>query len=346
MRAEVNPSFRVDPADLPDEAVIFGCTPAMREIQTRIDLLRSSDLPVLIQGESGTGKEVIARFLHARSDRRHAPFVKLNCAAIPANLLEKELFGCACGSSTGVTEDRPGLVEVAEGGSIFLDEIGEMDLGLQGKLLELLQHGSYARFGACEPRAAGVRVICASNVDLECAVERGAFREDLLGRIRAVCLHLSALRERKSDIPQLCDYLLQKLARQLNRVAPRLRPSTLHLLKKWDWPGNLRELENWTARVIVFGEDVNVTAGLGRQGVASRALARWEHRISPSREASRRATCTVTNTIILQALQANHWNRRKTAEELKMSYRSLLYKLREGGLPVRRRGHRSFPPRH
>ncbi len=215
MRAELNQSLRVDLADLPSEGVIFGCTPAMREVQSKIDLLRSSDSPVLIQGESGTGKEVIARFLHARSDRHRAPFVKLNCAAIPANLLERELFGCASGSSKGTKEDRPGLVEIAEGGSIFLDEIGEMDWGLQGKLLQLLQDGSYAPLSADEQRAASVRVICASNVDLQSAVQGGTFRKDLLERISAVCLRLSALRERKSDIPQLCDYFLQKLARQL-----------------------------------------------------------------------------------------------------------------------------------
>ena len=145
MRAELNQSFRVDPADLPDEAIIFGCTPAMREVQNKIDLLRSSDLPVLIQGESGTGKEVVARFLHARSGRSDAPFVKLNCAAIPCDLLENELFGCVSQVSSRAKEDRPGLVEIAEGGSIFLDEIGEMDWGLQGKLLDLLQGGSYAQ---------------------------------------------------------------------------------------------------------------------------------------------------------------------------------------------------------
>jgi two-component system, NtrC family, response regulator AtoC len=345
MRAELNQSFRVNPADLPDEGVIFGCTPVMREVKSKIDLLRSSDLPVLIQGESGTGKEVIARFLHARSDRQHAPFVKLNCAAIPANLLERELFGSA-GGSAGTKDDRPGLIEIAEGGSIFLDEIGEMDQGMQGKLLQLLRDGFYTRLGADERRPASVRVICASNIDLQCKVEKGAFREDLLERINAVCLHPSALRERKSDIPQLCDYLLQKLARQLNRIAPRLKPSTLHLLKKWDWPGNLRELENWVARAIVFGEDVGVSVGPGRRVVSAVAFASPEQRISPIKGACRRATCTVTSAFILKALRANHWNRRKTAEDLNMSYRSFLYKLREGGVPMRTRGHRSFPSRH
>lgn len=221
MRAELNQSFRVDPADLPSEAVIFGCTPAMREVQSKINLLRSTDHPVLIQGESGTGKEVVARFLHARSNRSDAPFVKLNCAAIPCDLLEIELFGCVNRVSTRAREDRPGLVEIAKGGSIFLDEIGELDWGLQGRLLDLLQGGSYCPIGAHERRTASVRLICASNVDLQGSVQRGKFREGLLSSIDAGSLRLSALRERKGDIPQLCDYLLQKLARQLNRIAPQ-----------------------------------------------------------------------------------------------------------------------------
>lgn len=338
LRAELNQRFQVDLADLPGEGVIFGCTPAMRQLQSKIDLLRSSDSPVLIQGETGTGKEVIARFLHARSDRHYAPFVKLNCAAIPANLLERELFGCINGSS------RPGLVEVAEGGSVFLDEIGEMELGLQDKLLRLLADGSYARLGADETRVASVRVICASNVDLQCAANAGAFRKGLLDRIGAVCLRLPALRERKSDIPQLCDYFLQKLARQLNRIAPRLKPSTLQLLMNWEWPGNLRELENWIARAIVLGENPSPGAELGRHAAANRASEIAEQGAETLREPTGLPGSTAAGAFILKTLQANHWDRRKTAEDLNMSYRSMLYRLRERGVPLRRRGRRNFPP--
>lgn len=344
MRAELNQSFQVDLADLPGEGVIFGSTPAMRQVQSRIDLLRSSELPVLIQGESGTGKEVIARFLHARSDRHYAPFVKLNCAAVPANLLERELFGGANGSSRAGKEYRPGLVEVAEGGSIFLDEIGEMDLGLQGKLLRLLADGSYAPLSADERRVASVRVICASNIDLQRAVNGGAFRKDLLDRIGAVCFRLSALRERKSDIPQLCDYFLEKLARQLNRIAPRLKPATLQLLMNWDWPGNLRELENLIARAIVLGEDPRPGAELGRQVAANRAFEIGERGTQSLKEPPGFSTSEAAGAIILKALQANRWDRRKTAEDLNMSYRSLLFRLRQRGVPLRRRGRRSSPP--
>jgi two-component system, NtrC family, response regulator AtoC len=346
MPSELNQSFRIDPTDLPDEAVIFGCSAAMREIQVQIDHLRSNNLPVLIQGESGTGKEVVARFLHLRSDRRAAPFVKLNCAAIPANLLESELFGCAKGSFTGAKEDRAGLVELADGGTLFLDEIGEMDRDLQGKLLHLLQDGSYTRIGSHEQRVGRIRVICATNVDLQSAIALGAFREDLFFRIEGICLRLSALRDRKEDIPQLCEYFLEKLARQFNRTAPKLSPATLHMLKLWNWPGNLRELENWIARAIVFGDDAALGAELRRQMAVTNVLESRQRGMGPLKDASRRATTAVTSAVILKVLQANRWNRRKTAEELNMSYRSLLYKLREVGVPQRRRSHRGLPPTH
>jgi len=344
MSTDLGQSFRIDPTDLPSEAVIFGSTPAMREIRSKIDCILSSDLPVLIQGESGTGKEVVARFLHTRSNRCDAPFVKLNCAAIPANLLESELFGYEKGSFTGATDARAGLVEIAEGGTLFLDEIGDMSWELQGKLLRLLQDGTYSRIGGHEDRRGCIRVICATNVNLLGAVERGAFREDLFYRIDIVSLRLSALRDRKNDIPQLCEYFLEKLARQFRRSVPQLNPATLQLLKQWNWPGNLRELENWIARAIILGDDEALGAELRRQVEMTDVLARRRPRLGSLKDASRRATSAAANAVILKALQANHWNRRKAAEELNMSYRSLLYKLREVGLPQRRRGHRGLPP--
>jgi two-component system response regulator AtoC len=348
MPTELKQSLRVDPAELPGEAVIFGSTPAMREIRSKIDSILSSDIPVLIQGESGTGKEVVARFLHTRSNRREAPFVKLNCAATPANLLESELFGFEKGSLARGSEDRPGLIEIADGGTLFLNEIGDISLDLQGKLLRLLRDGSYMRIGGREKRTGRVRIVCATNVHLLEAVETGAFREDLFYRIDVVSLRLSPLRDRKNDIPQLCEYLLQKLSRQFQRSIPRLHPVTLHLLKQWDWPGNLRELENWVARAIILGDDEAPGAELRRQlekpnGFADRFNDR-QARLSPLTAATHRATSAVTNALILKALQANRWNRRKTAEELNMSYRALLYKLRDVGLPQRRRSQRGRPP--
>jgi two-component system response regulator AtoC len=346
MSTSLDRSFRVDPAELPGQTVIFGGTPTMREIRSKIDSVLLVDLPVLIQGESGTGKEVIARFLHARSSRRDAPFVKLNCAAIPANLLESELFGSEKDSLTGTSENRPGLVEIAEGGTLFLNEIGDMSLDLQGKLLRLLHDGSFTRIGGREKRLGRTRVVCATNVDLQKAVEMGTFREDLFYRINVVSLRLSPLRDRKTDIPQLCEYFLQKLSAQFRRSIPQLRPGTLQLLKQWDWPGNLRELENWIARAIILGDDEALGEELKRRLELPNGLARRQPRLGSLKEATDQATSTVTSALILRALQANRWNRRKTAEELKMSYRALLYKLRDVGIPHRRRSHRGRPPAH
>lgn len=344
MLTELKQTFRIDPTELPGEAVIFGSTPAMRQIRSKIDSALSSDLPILIQGESGTGKEVVARFLHTRSSRREAPFVKLNCAATPANLLEGELFGFEKGSFAGAGENRPGLVEIADGGTLFLNEIGDISLELQGKLLRLLRDGSYTRIGGREKRTGRVRIVCATNVHLLEAVETGAFREDLFYRIDVVSLRLSPLRDRKNDIPQLCEYLLQKLSRQFQRSIPRLHPITLHLLKQWDWPGNLRELENWIARAIILGDDEAPGAELRRQLEKPSGFADGQPRLGSLKAATHRATSAVTSALILKALQANRWNRRKTAEELNMSYRALLYKLRDVGLPQRRRSQRGRPP--
>jgi len=312
----------------------------MREIRSRIDSVLSVDLPVLIQGESGTGKELIARFLHARSSRQDAPFVKLNCSAIPADLLENELFGSFLGSS----EDRPGLIEIADGGTLFLNEIGDMSLDLQGKLLHLLRDRSYARIGGREERLGHIRVICATNIDLQKAVQLGTFREDLFYRINVVSLRTSPLRDRKDDIPQLCEYFLQKLSFQFRRKMPQLSPDTLQLLKQWDWPGNLRELENWVARAIILGDDESLCVELRRQLEMANGPAGRQARLGSMKEATDRSTSTVTSALILKALQANRWNRRRTAETLRLSYRALLYKLRDEGIPHKRRSHRGRPP--
>lgn len=346
MSTDLTQNFRIDPAELPGEAVIFGSTQAMREVWDRIDRVRSSDLPVLIQGESGTGKEVIARFLHVRSNRRDAPFVKLSCGAITGNLLESELFGCEKGFCRGVEADRPGLLEIAEGGTLLLDEVADMTWEMQGKLLRFLQHGSYTRFGGSKELHGRIRVICATKKDIKEAVNSGVFREDLFYRIEVNTLHLPALRDRKSDIPQLCEYFLQKLSRQFRRAIPRLNPATLQLLKQWDWHGNLRELENWIARAIILGGDEAVVAELRRQLEATQRLTGRRPRAGSLKEGSNRPDSTVASSLILKALQANRWNRRKTAEELNMSYRALLYRLRDAGIPQRRRSHRGRPPAH
>jgi len=345
MPTDLSHNFRVDSAELPGDAVIFGSTVTMRELRDKIEATLSSNLPIFIQGESGTGKEVIARYLHTRSRRREAPFVQLNCAAIPANLLERELFGFEKGSFAGASEDRPGLVEIANEGTLFFNEISEISLELQERLFHLLRDGTYASVGGRERRKGRARIVCATNVDLQQAIASGALREDFICRIGAVSLRLPRLRDRKQDIPQLCEYFLQKLSRQFRRSMPLLSLDTLDLLTQWDWPGNMRELENWIARAVILGGDDALVVELKRQLDPSRSFASRQHQRGSLKETDP-ATSLVTGALILKALQANKWNRRKTADELKMSYRALLFKLRSAGMPQKRRSHRGPPNTH
>jgi two-component system, NtrC family, response regulator AtoC len=343
MPSSLDETFRIDPANLPAESVIFGSTPAMREIRSKIDSVLSNDLPVLIQGENGTGVEVVARFLHTRSNRRDAPFVKLSCVAAPAALLESELFGCQRESRPGVCEDRPGLVEIAAGGTLFIDEIGKMSWKLQGKLLRLLENSSYSRIGGREERIGRIRVVCATNVDLREAVKTGVFRADLFHRIDVVCLRLSPLRDRRNDIPQLSEYFLQKLSRQFQRSIPRPNPATLHLMKQWAWPGNMLELKNWIARAIILGGYESLSAELRQQVKSAHRVGVKRPDIYNFKDFSPRRPSTAAATAIVQVLRANHWDPRKAARKLKMSYRTLLGGLRLAGGARRRRGHRGFP---
>ena len=330
-------NFRIDPAELPDGKIIFGTTPAMQDVLNTISRVHATDLPVLIRGETGSGKEIVARYVHARSRLQDAPFVKLNCAAIPVHLLESELLGFEKGAFTGANESKPGLVEMADGGTLFLDEIGDMAPSLQTKLLHLLQDGRYTRIGGCEDRQARVRIICATNCDLEAAVKARTFRSDLFYRIDVISLHLSPLRERKQDIPQLCQHFLEKLSKKYKRRVPALTDSTLHLLSQWNWPGNIRELENWMTREIVLGVHEALSAELSRQVAKVSDAIRGPGLGSHLKDASRQSARAAEQAIILRRLEANQWNRRKTSKDLNMSYRSLLYKLRELGVPTLRR---------
>lgn len=340
MPAELHQGFQIDLADLPSEEVIFGRTAAMLEVRDKVECAREGDFPVLLQGESGTGKDLVARFLHARSSRREAPFVKLSCAAIPPSLLESELLGCEAGVTLGSHEGKRGLVEVANGGTLFLDEIGEMGWTLQRKLLHLLQNGRYFRVGGREERQASVRVVCATNLNRAAGIKKETFRRDLFHQMDVMCLHLSALRERKVDIPQLWGFFSEKLARKFGKRAPQLTPEVLRVLEQWSWPGNLCELENCIARVIILGDQEAMHEELRRQAALTSALDGQPEKGWRAKSASRQAA---TEAMILQVLQANHWNQRKTAEELKRTYRSLLYRLRRAGIVQRPRSRSRFP---
>ncbi len=337
-------SFHIDAADLPRESVIFGRTTAMREVRASIDAILHVDSPVLIQGEMGTGKELVAKFLHCHSDRRQGPFLKLNCAATAADALERDLFGYDTSPSLRTNSTKAGAVELAKGGTLFLAEVAEMEWKLQTKVLQLLQKGTYCRVGGLDERQANVRVICGAETDLAGAVNRGRFRPDLVSFFETSCLRLLALRDRKEDIPELWDFFAQELSQKFRKSAPQLTPAVLQLLQEWNWPGNLRELENGIARVIILGDERALAAELRRQMALAGRDGKRPTEVARSRTADSQTASKAAEVAILKVLQANHWNKRKTAEELKMSYRTLLSKLRDAGAPRRRRSHRDFPP--
>jgi two-component system response regulator AtoC len=323
---------------LPPDSVAFGASATMKAIRQKIEKVSGTDLPILIQGESGTGKEVIARMIHRESSRSAGPFVKVNCPAIPGALLESELFGYEKGSFTGATDSKPGRVEMANGGTLFLDEIAEMDLGLQAKLLQLLQDNQFWRLGASEDTRVDVRVICATNRELENEIHAGRFRQDLFYRINVVKLQLPPLRDRKEDLSGLVAYFLDSHSRKYGSKVPSPSSYVFRLLQKHHWTGNIRELSNLVERYAILGTEESVTSEL--LGAISVAPVMSPEGASAGSQMlktmTRRAVQQLERKIILRTLIAHRWNRKRVAKDLKISYRALLYKIRQAGLPSRR----------
>jgi two-component system, NtrC family, response regulator AtoC len=330
--------------EFPPEAVIFGRSGAMQAVRDRLAKVAAANVPVLIQGESGTGKDIIARMIHAVSPWKGGPFVKVNCPAIPGTLLESELFGYEKGAFTGAYGAKPGRVEMAHRGTLFLDEISELDLALQSKLLQLLQDGQFCRIGAQEDKRVEVRVVCATNRQLEVEIESGTFRQDLFYRINVVNLHLPPLRERRHDIADLVVYFLDYYNRKYNCRARSLSPELIAVLEKYHWPGNIRELENLVKRYVILGNEDVITSDL---------VAREPEYLNPDlnfdgpislKKLTRQAVRELERKVILKVLQANHWNRKQAARALSISYRALLYKIRDAGLPPNRASRRRVEP--
>ena len=313
----------------------------MQKARQKIDKVAQSGVPILITGDNGTGKGLLATFIHSLSPQPDAPFIKVNCAAIPGALLESELFGYEKGAFTGAHSAKPGRVELADGGTLFLDGIDEIDMSLQAKLLQLLQDGHFCRIGGQEDRRVHVRVVCATNRRLETEIANGRFRQDLFYRINVVSLELPPLRSRAEDIPELVAYFLQIHRTRHNMPARPLSPAALHLLGKHPWPGNIRELENLIERYVILGSE---------EAISSELLS-WENtHVTPDvplegqihlKKVTRQAVHDLERKIILSVLEANHWNRKRTAAALKISYRALLYKIRRAGLPRKRGTHAS-----
>jgi DNA-binding NtrC family response regulator len=353
---------------------------AMRPVMDMVERIADSDVDVLIRGESGVGKDVVARELHRRSDRRSKPFVKVNCAALPADLLESELFGHERGAFTGAGTTRVGKFEFAQHGTVMLDEIGEMPPALQAKILHVLQDRQFTRLGSNRPIDANVRVLAATNRNLESMMRAGNFREDLYYRLQVIELRVPALRDRREEIVSLVEFFLTKYARVYRR--PPLRPSQLLIdtILDYSWPGNIRELENMMKRFVVLQDENLVLSELAHAKemaaaayaaapppavpapaapVAEPALTGVAHPVSNEPPAepmpavamaggsiegfesdavinlqtlARTAAMRAEREAIEQALVRFRWNRRKTAEYLSVSYKTLLNKIKECGI--------------
>jgi len=322
--------------ELPPESLIFGRTAAMQAVRSKVLKIASTSVPVLIQGDSGTGKGVLARYLHFLSPVSNAPFVKVNCAAIPGALLESELFGYERGAFTGAHTTKPGRVELAEGGTLFLDGINEIDFALQGKLLHLLQDGQYARIGAQEDRQASTRMICATNRSLDLEVDAGRFRQDLFFRVNALTLILPPLRSRAEDILDLANYFLETNQARYGQPTRPFSASLIRLLLRHSWPGNIRELENLVERYVILGSEEAITGELLEREQHSAPLTISANEPIHLKKVTRQAVLDMERKIILRVLEANHWNRKRAAAALRISYRALLYKIRQAGLPPKR----------
>ncbi len=320
---------------------MVGDAPAMREIYRVIERVASQPSTVLITGESGTGKELIARALHAHGSRADRPFIRINCAAIPSNLIESELFGYEKGAFTGAEHTKPGRFELADKGTLFLDEIGEIPLEMQVKLLRALQESEFERVGGIKTLRVDVRLVAATNRNLQEAIEDGSFREDLYYRLNVVPLRLPPLRERTADIPLLVEHFIEKYNARLSRAVRGVSEAALELLQRYPWPGNIRELENVIERTLLFADNDVIDEddlppdlkASDADGLPIPAL----HLPAPSGEGGlkdviREATTRVEREYIVRALEETGGNVTQSAKMLKISRKSLQNKMKEFGL--------------
>ena len=376
--------------------MLFGDSERMLGVRDLIERVSDTDVTVLIRGESGTGKELVARALHERSLRRDKPFVKVNCAALPTELLESELFGFEKGAFTGAIQHKPGKFEFANHGTMFLDEIGDMSPPLQAKLLQVLQDGEFSRLGGKNDVRVDVRVITATNRDLEMAVADGQFREDLYYRLNVVAINMPPLRERLDEIPFLTDHFLKKYSVQYNKPMTGISAQLARLFMEYEWPGNVRQLENMIKRMVVLASEAPILselqqpvalfplrahsstssaarstaprsapapaeyppayayagaapAGAASGGPANTHAAAGPHAVpvgvaagppaTPTaagnvslKDISRTAARGAERELILRMLTRTRWNRKEAAEILGISYKALLYKIKENGL--------------
>jgi two-component system response regulator AtoC len=353
-----------------EHQMIFDNSGRMENVRRVIDTVAHLDCTVLVRGESGTGKELVARALAAPSIQQSKPFVKVNCAALPAELLESELFGYERGAFTGAVQRKLGKFEFAHQGTIFLDEIGEMSAPMQAKILQVLQDGEFSRLGGTQDTRVDVRIIAATHRDLERMIGDGQFREDLFFRLNVISITLPPLRERPDSIPLITEYFLNKYSEAYKRPYTPLPKSILQQFMEYPWPGNIREMENLIQRMVILGIETSareitqmLAAPIVRRGLPPGSPAAATHppigqsrpvwaeagstdrvpatataksapreRMASLKDAARIAAQQVERDLILDSLRRMRWNRKETAKLLGVSYKTLLAKIRENGL--------------
>ncbi len=323
--------------ELSDDLFFVAASPAMRKVRTRVNQVANVDVPVLLLGESGTGKEVVARLIHKLSSRSHRTFLKLNCAALPSELLESELFGYDAGAFTGAVRSKPGKFELCNKGTFLLDELAEMPPALQAKLLHVLQDGQFSRLGSRSTVTVDVRILAATNMDIPQAIQSKKFREDLYYRLNTFTVHLPPLRERREEIPLLLRHFMARFATQYARPPLPLSPALLAACRQYAWPGNLRELENFVKRFLILGDEALVVGELESKGEASSLRSGVPGKPDGARNGGLKSLVRSLKDeaemeAISRTLDDTEWNRKEAARRLNISYKALLYKIRQYGI--------------
>jgi len=338
-------TFTGEIEELTDDVFFIAASPAMRKIRSQAALVANVDIPVLLLGESGTGKEVLGRLIHKLSPRAHRTFLKVNCAAVPADLLESELFGYEPGAFTGATHAKPGKFELCNKGTILLDEIGEMPPLLQAKLLHVLQDQQFSRLGSRSVIKVDVRILAATNINIAEALATKRLREDLYYRLNAFTLLLPPLRDRKEEIPILLKHSMTRMAERYARSPLPLTPALLEACHNHNWPGNLRELNNFLKRYLILGDENLAVAEIqpkndGTGGARGDSGTRSGESSGGLKSLARGAKDEAEAQAITQALEQTNWNRKQAATNLQISYKALLYKIRQYGIAEAKSHHK------
>src|SRR5262245_7753991 len=327
-----------------DAGDILSTNPRVLKIKEIAKHVADTDVPVLITGESGVGKEVLARYMHSHSSRHDKPFVKVNCAALPNDLLESELFGYERGAFTGALNDKPGKFELADKGTLLLDEIGEMTPHLQAKLLHVLQDSEYTRLGAKRTIRVDARVLASTNINLEEHVANGKFREDLYFRLNVIRIDIPPLRERREDIPVLCNYFLCRYRDRYKSSVEEISPSLMDSFLRYDWPGNVRQLENAVKRYLILPE-MNLNLSELKEQTTSTATpvpAKPKEDNMSLKDVGTRAAEQAEKELVLRVLEETSWNRKQAARRLNICYKALLNKLKRWQIDNRHSFQSSF----